>query len=75
MAETGRRLRAVLPAMDGTLIESEHLWSKSESEPVAEPGGGLDPDLGHGVVDYAAIAGIDIRDVSKPFGDTFPQCE
>lgn len=38
-AETGRRLQAVLLDMDGTLIESEHLWGESESELVAELGG------------------------------------
>jgi HAD superfamily hydrolase (TIGR01509 family) len=36
---TGRRLQAVLLDMDGTLIESEHLWGESEGELVAELGG------------------------------------
>lgn len=35
----GRRLQAVLLDMDGTLIESEHLWGESEAELVAELGG------------------------------------
>ncbi|OLT29235.1 hydrolase [Nocardiopsis sp. CNR-923] len=34
-----RRLQAVLLDMDGTLIESEHLWGESEAELVAELGG------------------------------------
>ncbi|WP_157091115.1 HAD family hydrolase [Nocardiopsis listeri] len=37
--ESGRRLQAVLLDMDGTLIESEHLWNESEAELVAELGG------------------------------------
>ena len=36
---TGRRLQAVLLDMDGTLIESEHLWGEAEAELVAELGG------------------------------------
>ncbi len=35
----GRHLQAVLLDMDGTLIESEHLWGESEAELVAELGG------------------------------------
>ena len=38
-SRTGRRLQAVLLDMDGTLIESEHLWNASEAEVVAELGG------------------------------------
>jgi len=38
-AGTGRRLQAVLLDMDGTLIESEHLWGEAEAELVAELGG------------------------------------
>ncbi|WP_436891870.1 HAD family hydrolase [Nocardiopsis dassonvillei] len=34
-----RRLQAVLLDMDGTLIESEHLWNDAEAETVAELGG------------------------------------
>ncbi|MEU3018192.1 HAD family phosphatase [Nocardiopsis sp. NPDC007018] len=34
-----RRLQAVLLDMDGTLIESEHLWGEAEAELVAELGG------------------------------------
>ncbi|GAB3722205.1 HAD family hydrolase [Nocardiopsis oceani] len=38
--ETGERcLQAVLLDMDGTLIESEHLWGEAEAELVAELGG------------------------------------
>lgn len=37
--ESDRRLQAVLLDMDGTLIESEHLWNESEAELVAELGG------------------------------------
>ncbi|WP_017569611.1 HAD family hydrolase [Nocardiopsis halotolerans] len=35
----GARLQAVLLDMDGTLIESEHLWCEAEAELVAELGG------------------------------------
>ncbi|MDT0331142.1 HAD family hydrolase [Nocardiopsis lambiniae] len=38
-AATGRRLQAVLLDMDGTLIESEHLWGEAEAETVAALGG------------------------------------
>ena len=34
-----RRLQAVFLDMDGTLIESEHLWNEAEAETVAELGG------------------------------------
>ncbi|WP_191269158.1 HAD family hydrolase [Nocardiopsis terrae] len=37
--EGERRLQAVLFDMDGTLIESEHLWGEAEAELVAELGG------------------------------------
>ncbi len=39
MAAGGRRLQAVLLDMDGTLIESEHLWGEAEAELTAELGG------------------------------------
>ncbi|MBR8743991.1 HAD family phosphatase [Nocardiopsis sp. MG754419] len=35
----GRRLQAVLLDMDGTLIESEHLWNEAEADLVADLGG------------------------------------
>lgn len=35
----GRRLQAVLLDMDGTLIESKHLWNEAEAELVADLGG------------------------------------
>ncbi len=38
-ATVGRRLQAVLLDMDGTLIESEHLWGEAEAELVADLGG------------------------------------
>ncbi|WP_285735214.1 HAD family phosphatase [Nocardiopsis sp. ATB16-24] len=38
-AAEGRRLQAVLLDMDGTLIESEHMWAEAEAELVAELGG------------------------------------
>ncbi|MFE1166848.1 HAD family hydrolase [Nocardiopsis sp. NPDC058789] len=38
-APVERRLQAVLLDMDGTLIESEHLWGEAEAELVAELGG------------------------------------
>ncbi|WP_039832031.1 HAD family hydrolase [Nocardiopsis valliformis] len=38
-AAAERRLQAVLLDMDGTLIESEHLWGEAEAELTAELGG------------------------------------
>lgn len=38
-APQARRLQAVLLDMDGTLIESEHLWGEAEADLVAELGG------------------------------------
>lgn len=38
-AAVERRLQAVLLDMDGTLIESEHLWGEAEAELTAELGG------------------------------------
>lgn len=50
-----RRLQAVLLDMDGTLIESEHLWGEAEAELVAELGGEWTADDHEANVGSAAV--------------------